>query len=163
MRSITRINIHCTATRAGRPYTVADIDRDHKARGFGNGASRPCGYHWIIYADGSVHAGRREDEVGANATGYNAASIGIVYVGGLDPATGKPADTRTLAQKAALARLVREKARAYGVPAHRILGHRDLSPDTNGNGKVDPWEWVKVCPCFDVQREVSGWLAGQDE
>lgn len=160
MRTINRLNIHCTATRAGRAYTVADIDRDHKARGFGKGASRPCGYHYVIYADGSVHAGRREDEVGANAAGYNSNSIGICYVGGLDAATGKPVDTRTSAQKAALARLVRDLAAKYKVPPARILGHRDLSPDTNGNGKVDPWEWVKICPCFDVQAEVAGWLAG---
>lgn len=34
--------------------------------------------------------------------------------------------------------------------AHRVVGHRDLSPDVNGNGVVEPEEWVKVCPCFDV-------------
>ncbi|SNS20224.1 N-acetylmuramoyl-L-alanine amidase [Sphingomonas laterariae] len=157
MRKIDRINVHCTATRVGRPYTIADIDRDHKARGFGKGASRPCGYHYVIYADGTVHIGRQEYEVGANAAGYNASSIGIVYVGGLD-ANGKPADTRTPAQKAALASLVRSVARRYNVPPARILGHRDLSPDLNGNGKVDPFEWTKVCPCFDVQAEVPGWL-----
>lgn len=158
MRKIDRINIHCTATREGRFYTVADIDRDHTARGFGKGASRPCGYHYVIYADGSVHTGRREDEIGANAAGYNATSLGIVYVGGLD-ANAKPKDTRTPAQKAALALLVDRLAAKYGVPKARILGHRDLSPDTNGNGRVDPWEWVKVCPCFDVQAEVDDWLA----
>lgn len=161
MRKITRLNIHCTATRAGRTYTVADIDRDHKARGFGKGASRPCGYHYIIYADGSVHQGRRDDEVGANAAGYNTESIGIVYVGGLD-ANGKPADTRTPAQIAAMARLVRDLAVKYGVPRARILGHRDLSPDTNGNGRIDPWEWTKQCPCFNVQAELADWFAVQE-
>lgn len=159
MRIINRINIHCTATRAGRAYTVEDIDRDHKARGFGAGASRPCGYHYVIYADGTVHKGRREDEIGANAAGYNSNSIGIVYVGGLD-AAGKPLDTRTPAQKAALAALVRDVAGRYKVPPSRILGHRDLSPDKNGNGRVDPFEWTKQCPCFDVQPEVAGWLNG---
>ena len=37
MRIINRINIHCTASRVGRAYTVEEIDRDHKARGFGAG------------------------------------------------------------------------------------------------------------------------------
>ncbi len=159
MRNINRINIHCTASREGRSYTVADIDRDHKARGFGKSASRPCGYHYVIYADGSVHAGRRENEVGANAAGFNSNSIGIVYVGGLD-ATGKPKDTRTPAQRTALANLVRDVARRYKVSPARILGHRDLSPDRNGNGKIEPSEWLKACPCFDVQAEVPAWLSG---
>jgi len=159
MRKIDRINVHCTATRAGKTYTIADIDRDHKARGFGKGASRPCGYHYVIYADGTVHKGRRDDEIGANATGYNLTSIGVVYVGGLD-ANGKPADTRTPAQKKALAALVRELAQRHNVPRERIKGHRDLSPDTNHNGKVDPWEWTKQCPCFHVQGEVADWLTG---
>jgi Negative regulator of beta-lactamase expression len=158
MRHIDRINIHCTATKEGRSYTVADIDRDHRARGFGAGASRPCGYHYVIYADGTIHPGRREDEIGANAAGYNTTSIGIVYVGGLD-AAGKPKDTRTPAQKAALARLVRDVATRYGVHADKIKGHRDLSPDTNGNGRVEPSEWLKACPCFEVSREVSSWLS----
>ena len=159
MRKIDRINVHCTATRSGKKYTIEDIDRDHKARGFGKGSSRPCGYHYVIYADGTVHKGRREDEIGANATGFNLTSIGVVYVGGLD-ANGKAADTRTPEQKKALAALVRDLATRYKVTASRILGHRDLSPDKNGNGKIEPFEWLKMCPCFDVQSEVAHWLKG---
>ena len=34
-----------------------------------------------------------------------------------------------------------------------ICGHRDLSPDLNGNGEIEPEEWVKACPCFDVTKE----------
>lgn len=159
MRKINRIVVHCTATREGRAYTVQDIDRDHKARGFGRGASRPCGYHYVIYADGTVSKGRREDEVGAHAAGYNSESLGVVYVGGLD-ATGKAKDTRTAEQKKAIAKLVDDLARRYRVPTARITGHRDLSPDTNKNGRVDPFEWTKQCPCFDVAAERGEWLAG---
>ena len=32
----------------------------------------------------------------------------------------------------------------------RICGHRDLSPDLNGDGTISPNEWIKDCPCFDV-------------
>ena len=38
-------------------------------------------------------------------------------------------------------------------PGCRICGHRDLSPDLNGNGEIEPEEWVKACPCFDVTKE----------
>ncbi len=53
MRKIKEIIIHCSATKEGRDYTVADIDRWHRERG--------CfciGYHFVIYRDGSIHVGR---------------------------------------------------------------------------------------------------------
>ena len=33
-----------------------------------------------------------------------------------------------------------------------MLGHRDTSPDLNGDGVIEPYEYVKVCPCFDVKE-----------
>ena len=36
-----------------------------------------------------------------------------------------------------------------------ILGHRDLSPDLNGNGLIEPNEYLKQCPCFDVMKEYN--------
>lgn len=38
-------------------------------------------------------------------------------------------------------------------PGCKVCGHRDLSPDLNGNGEIEPEEWVKQCPCFDVSKE----------
>jgi len=38
-------------------------------------------------------------------------------------------------------------------PKAEIKGHRDCSPDTNHNGKVDRWEWLKECPSFDAFNE----------
>lgn len=37
-----------------------------------------------------------------------------------------------------------------GYPGSRLCGHRDLSPDFNRNGEIEPEEWIKVCPCFDA-------------
>jgi N-acetylmuramoyl-L-alanine amidase len=34
-----------------------------------------------------------------------------------------------------------------------IVGHRDLSPDLDGDGIVEPQEWIKQCPCFDAKEE----------
>ena len=34
-----------------------------------------------------------------------------------------------------------------------VLGHRDTSPDLDGDGIVEPEEWTKMCPCFDVRSE----------
>ena len=38
----------------------------------------------------------------------------------------------------------------------RVCGHRDLSPNRNGNGEIEPEEWIKTCPCFEVKDEFSG-------
>ena len=89
-------------------------------------------------------------EVGAHALHFNAHSIGVCYEGGLDE-LGHPKDTRTPMQKAMLLLLIRQLKRKYGI--RRVVGHRDLSPDRNGDGVVSPDEWLKQCPCFDVKAE----------
>ena len=77
MRKITEIILHCAATPEGKDFTVADIDRWHRARKF-NG----IGYHYVIYRDGTVHAGRPVERSGAHCTGHNAQSVGVCYIGG---------------------------------------------------------------------------------
>ena len=78
MRKIKEIIIHCSATKEGRNFTVADIDRWHRERGF-----FCIGYHFVIYRDGSIHVGRSVEEVGAHCKGHNTVSIGVCYIGGL--------------------------------------------------------------------------------
>ena len=70
-------------------------------------------------------------------SGYNANSIGICYEGGLDE-NGKPADTRTPAQKAALIALLRSLKVDY--PDAEIKGHCELKGVH------------KDCPCFSCQE-----------
>ena len=135
--------VHCTASAEGTDLTVAQIRAMHKAQGWAD-----IGYHWIIRADGTPEAGRPEGIIGAHVEGHNTGSIGISYVGGLARGTLKAKDTRTGAQKAALRDLLADLVARY--PIRRIVGHRDLSPDRNGNGLVEPDEWVKMCPCFDA-------------
>ena len=143
MRNIDLIVIHCTATRADRPLTPAELTRMHRARGF-----KTCGYHYYIRRDGEICTMRPVAMAGAHAKGYNAHSIGIAYEGGLDTA-GKPADTRTGQQIRSLRILVRVLCSDFPSIC-RVAGHRDLSPDLDGDGVVEPEEWTKACPCFDV-------------
>lgn len=145
MRKINYIVLHCSASKPGRKLTVSDIDKIHRARGW-----KKIGYHYVIYPDGSLHQGRELSEAGAHVTGHNADSIGICYVGGLD-AQGKPADTRTEEQRATLYYLLQRLKEQF--PQAEILGHRDFSPDLNGNGRIEPWEYMKACPCFDARAE----------
>ena len=39
-------------------------------------------------------------------------------------------------------------------PGCRVCGHRDLSPDLNGDGEIEPEEWIKACPCFEVKESL---------
>ena len=132
MRKITEIIIHCSATPEGRKVTTDQIDRWHKERGF-----KEIGYHYVIYLDGSIHEGRKEEEIGAHTVGHNANSIGICYVGGCAKDGRTPKDTRTDAQKNALCGLLSELVKKY--PNASIHGHREFAN--------------KACPCFDVQAE----------
>jgi N-acetylmuramoyl-L-alanine amidase len=147
-RKVDLIVIHTTATREDKPYSVEQLARDHKARGF----SEP-GYHRYIRRDGTVVNLRHFDKIGAHAAGFNKNSIGISYEGGLD-VKGQPKDTRTPAQIKAIVEQIKEAQAYAGAGAvKRIVGHRDLSPDLDGDGQVEPNEWIKQCPCFDAIPE----------
>lgn len=132
-RFINKIIVHCTATPEGRVETVESIRAMHKAQGWAD-----IGYHYVVYLDGSIHNGRNVDIIGAHCYGYNANSIGVVYVGGCDKRM-KSKDTRTDKQKESLVKLLKDLRKLY--PTAKIYGHKDL--DKKG----------KECPCFNVKEE----------
>lgn len=132
MREIKKIIIHCSATPEGKNFTVEDIRRWHKDRGFND-----IGYHYVIYLDGSIHKGRDESVVGAHCVGQNTNSIGICYIGGVDK-NNNPKDTRTDAQKKALRELVAQMKEKY--PNATVHGHNEFAN--------------KACPSFNVQTDL---------
>lgn len=145
-RTIKYIAVHCTATA---PHTTVEQLRSiFKARGFRN-----PGYHYVITPDGVRHELLGEEFISNGVKGYNTHSINIAYMGGimLVGKEVKGVDNRTEAQKEEMRRLLTELKARY--PEAVIQGHRDFSPDLNGNGKVDPWECIKECPCFDAKIE----------
>ena len=144
-RVITDIVVHCTATRAWQDFDVDDIRKMHKAKGWAD-----IGYHYLVKLDGTIQQGRDVDIIGAHVSDHNTHSIGIVYVGGLDN-QGKAKDTRTENQKCALLNLLMDLRKLY--PKAKISGHRDFSPDKNGDGILTPDEYFKSCPCFDAKAE----------
>lgn len=146
MRKIKRIFIHCTA--GSQKQTVADLRAEFKCKGWKN-----PGYHYVILPDGAITQLLDEQQVSNGVKGYNQTSINVAYIGGID-SNGKAIDNRTDAQKASLLKLLKELRGRY--PKAQILGHRDISPDTNHNGKVDSWERIKECPCFDAMIEYKG-------
>ncbi|MCH5236995.1 MAG: N-acetylmuramoyl-L-alanine amidase [Muribaculaceae bacterium] len=162
MGKLKYLVIHCTATPEGREVTAADIKRWHTSPVSAGGRGwNQVGYTDLFKLDGTVErlVNNNEDanvdpwEITNGAKGYNSVSRHIVYAGGTDK-NGKAKDTRTEAQEKALREYVIDFHRRF--PDVKILGHRDLSPDKNGNGIIEPSEWIKACPSF----EVSEWLKG---
>lgn len=133
MRKINEIIVHCSGTRGDRDFTINDIDRWHREIGWDG-----CGYHYVVHRDGSIHAGRAEDVVGAHAYGHNSNSIGVCYIGGLN-VNGDPEDTRTPAQKKSLKYLLGYLKFKY--VGAKLIGHCDVSS--------------KACPCFNASVEYS--------
>ena len=125
--------LHCSASRCDQDYSVEQLRRDHKARGFYD-----IGYHFYIRKDGTMTQHRMLLEVGAHARPYNRCSIGICYEGGLDE-NGKSANTLTVAQYERLEALFVELHQLF--PEAEIVGHRDL-----------PGTTPKDCPCLDAAK-----------
>lgn len=152
--------IHCTATPEGRDVSGTDIRRMHTSpKSAGGRGWKQVGYTDLFRLDGRVErlVANNEDayvdgwEITNGATGYNSVSRHIVYAGGCGKDM-KPKDTRTAAQRQSMAKYVLDFHARH--PNVKIIGHRDLSPDKNGNGIIEPWEFMKACPSF----EVSDWL-----
>lgn len=130
MRKIEKIILHCSATAEGRPFTVDDVRRWHKERGW-----KDIGYHYVIHLDGTIHQGRPESMTGAHCLGQNRHSIGICYIGGLTADRRFARDTRTPPQKQAMRRLVEDLKRRY--PGATVHCHNEFA--------------AKACPCFSIK------------
>lgn len=135
MRQIKYIVLHCTATQL--EAKVKSIQRYWRE----TMKWKDPGYHYIIPANGEVVQLQDETKTTNGVKGYNAHSIHISYIGGIDR-LGSPWDTRTPAQLAAMEKLVKDLHAKY--PNAIIQGHRDF-PNVH-----------KACPSFDVKE----WLTG---
>jgi len=136
-RHATRfIVVHCSATRPKTDIGVDEIRQMHLARGF-----KDIGYHFVIRRSGTIERGREEDEIGAHVEGWNAASIGICLVGGVNDDM-KPEANYTPEQMNALKSLLCIMLKKY--PSSELRGHRDFKGV------------MKACPCFDVRSWFSG-------
>lgn len=137
--------IHSSATPEERAVKSDEIRRWHTAPISAGGRGwRQVGYTDMFHLDGRVErlVENNEDtlvdafEVTNGAKGYNSIARHIVYVGGIDKITKKPKDTRTEAQRKAMAEYVIDFHKRF--PNVKIIGHNEVA--------------AKACPCFDVQK-----------
>lgn len=142
-RKINMLIVHCAATPEGKEYTSQTISNWHQARKFSSykdpntGKLMYVGYHYLAHLDGTIEVCRPENVRGCHVSGYNANSIGICYIGGVDKDGKTAKDTRTPAQKAALLKLLKELKTRF--PGATIHGHHEFA--------------AKACPSFDAKTE----------
>lgn len=141
------IVVHCSATPPATDIGADEIDDWHKARGWSG-----IGYHAVVRRDGQIEFGRHFDESGAHVKGQNYRSVGICMVGGIDE-HGAAENNFSEDQFDSLTTIIAMLQRAY--PDAEVVGHRDLSPDLDGDGVISAHEWVKECPSFDVAEWMS--------
>tara|TARA_R100000664_G_C2676274_1_gene86184 strand:- start:164 stop:574 length:411 start_codon:yes stop_codon:yes gene_type:complete len=132
MREINKIIIHCSATREGENFEVAEIRKWHLARGFSD-----IGYHFYIDLYGEIHKGRDIAKIGAHCKGHNRNSIGVCYCGGVEADGKTPKDTRYDCQKESLTAVLRTLKAMY--PNAVIHSHNDFAN--------------KACPSFNATKE----------
>ena len=125
------IILHCAATKPSMDIDIKTIDSWHRKRGFFS-----VGYHYVITRNGTVQIGRKIDEVGGHAKGFNHRSIGICLVGGVSQDDHTIAENNfTSEQWIELNKLLEELIRTF--PSAKVIGHNQVSK--------------KDCPSFDVQ------------
>lgn len=137
---VREVVLHCAAIKTGqfrgmRPLQVfATINRWHVERGFKNG----FGYHGFVMPDGSFHAGRPYDMMGAHVMGHNRGTLGFLLIESFEvQSLGRFEDFFTEAQRHGLRGAIRD---LDGI--ERVTGHNDYAP--------------KLCPGFHVKT--GDWL-----
>lgn len=86
---------------------------------------------------------RPVEKIGAHAKGHNATSIGTCYEGRAGregPSQGYPDGVAGTFDAGVGENVIETVSRS------RVCGHRELSPDLNANGEIEPEEWIKQCP-----------------
>lgn len=137
-RPIKELIWHCSATREGQNFTVEDIRSWHKQRGWSD-----IGYHYVVYRDGRIMAGRPVGQVGAHVEGHNTGTVGCCYIGGVNADNTKPKDTRTPEQRASMLWLTEQLVKKF--PIKIVSGHNKYA--------------AKACPSFYVHNDQLSTLA----
>jgi N-acetylmuramoyl-L-alanine amidase len=155
-KNINTIFIHCTAGYGN----VAAMKKFWKTLGW-----RSPGYHLVVDELGNIEAIHPFTLPSNGVKGQNSNSIHISYIGGVDKKNvNKSVDTRTALQKAGLIKAIGlaidwiESTGGSKINL-QIKGHRDASPDQNGDGVIASWERIKECPSFDAIPEYKHLLS----
>ena len=138
---------HTSATPPSMDIGSAQIDIMHKAKGWDG-----IGYALVVRRDGRIETGEGLGRRGAHVKGLNSVSVGICMIGGVDE-DGKSENNFTDEQWQAAKHAFEFLTLLY--PDAQHVGHRDLSPDSDGDGRVQRHEFLKDCPCYSVAQWIQ--------
>lgn len=96
--------------------TINDIDAEHRAQGWAG-----VGYHRIVQQDGTIHTGRPDDVMGAQAQDLNRVSIGVAVIGNWMN------DIPRLPQWKGMVHCLAVECARWDIPVENIIGHRDVA------------------------------------
>lgn len=155
-KDIDGITVHCSAGYGD----LASMRRFWRSLGW-----RSDGYHLLVDLNGNIIEVTPFNLPSNGVAGYNAKYIHICYIGGVEKTNkNKALDSRTPAQKAGLKEAINRAIRwvdqnGGNVAKLKIKGHRDFSPDKNGDGVIASWERIKECPSFDAIPEYASMIS----
>jgi len=133
MRPISKIIIHCAATRPDQDIGVKEIRTWHHKRGW-----LDIGYHAVIRRTGLIEFGRPTRTVGAHVRGHNEGSLGICLVGGYGSSPDDQfSDHFTDQQKVMLIGLI--KGLQLALPYATIHGHNEFADKACPGFRVGEW------------------------
>lgn len=119
----SKIIIHCTDSPNGHEYTVEQLEKDHRARGFDG-----IGYHIYIDSYANAHNTRTLNQVGAHCLGENAVSVGIALAG---------RDKFSQQQFNVLRNKIDAIMQLYSIKPHELYCHYQF-PSAQAQGKTCP-------------------------
>ncbi|OVE74442.1 hypothetical protein BVX94_00280 [bacterium B17] len=109
-------------------HQLSNILQGHAKKDYGDIA-----YHLILDYSGRVWEGRSLAYEGAHVAENNESNIGIMMLGNFDKQSISKGQLGSLKQLVSLLR------GEYGIKAHRIYGHRDLSPSACPGKNLYPY------------------------
>ena len=143
MRPIKLIVIHCSATREDREFTEYDLDICHRRRGI-----QRDGIPFLYPQNGDIKSTRPLERIGAHPWLQQRKYRYLLRRRARLQGTSQRYPYRMAETFDAW--LILTLLKDYPLPH---LRHRDLSPDLNGNGEIEPEEWIKACPCFNAEKD----------
>lgn len=149
-RSTEYVVWHCSATPPSMDIGAAQIQVMHKAKGYDD-----IGYGLVIPRSGRLELGEDLKKRAAHVKGLNSVSVGICMVGGVDE-DGNAENNFTDEQWKAAKHVYEFFTLLF--PDAKHVGHRDLSPDLDADGRVQRHEFLKDCPCYSVAQWIEGGL-----
>ncbi len=107
-------------------HTAEMIEQWHLAKGWDG-----IGYHYIIYKDGTIYAGRPEHRTSAAVLNHNSTTLNIVFTGNFDRKEGLPNRLPTKAQEESFKWLYRDIIKRHPqLTSEKVIPHRKLQKKT---------------------------------